>query len=96
MRRSTCAWVADGSKLVLDGLRISGGVDRALAGQEQSWTDFVIDGVGGAGPAFFPGADGLAQAPTMGDHLFAATGGQHASGIVDSTEFVLEETGVIG
>jgi len=78
------------------GSAAGGGVDRALTGQEQSWNDFVIDAVGGAGLAFFPGADGLAQAPTMGDHLFAATGGQHASWIVDSTEFVLEETGIIG
>lgn len=78
------------------GSAAGGGVDRALAGQEQSWNEFVIDGVGGAGLSFFPGADGLAQVPTMGDHLFAATGGQHASWIVDSTEFVLKETGVIG
>ena len=73
------------------GSAVGGGLDRALAGDEQSWGRFVLDGVGGSGLAFFPGADGLAQDPSIGDHFFAATGGQHAGWIVDSTKFVLQK-----
>lgn len=68
--------------------------ERGITGEDYSVADIGFDVVGGSVMTHFPGAAELGATNAVA-HVGTAWAGQHASWMMDGTQFVLEQTGVL-
>ncbi|OII23818.1 DUF6531 domain-containing protein [Frigoribacterium sp. MCBA15_019] len=68
--------------------------ERGITGDDYSVADIGFDVVGGSVMTHFPGAAELG-ATNVAAHVGTAWAGQHASWMMDGTQFVLEQTGAL-